>query len=169
MAMSVVAALAVVHALVSMFGMAETWAQRDRRRVHAQLFWKTVIIDGCLASLIGVMVATHALEYAPAVVAVVALAAVGVAAMVIAEQRGREIIAVLKSHDRAPVRAEMHAPTPQDWARSDTTIRTHVLSVVPPLPTEPQTSDVLLLSDGLRAELVESGTVRVAVDPRLRQ
>jgi hypothetical protein len=115
------------------------------------------------------LLASHSLDSAAPLVAVVALAAAGLAAVGIAEQRGWEIIDVLKSHDRAPVRAEMHAPTPQAWARPDITIRTHVLSIVPPLPTEEHTPDVLLLSDGLRAGHTDSGTVRVAVETRLHQ
>jgi hypothetical protein len=83
---------------------------------------------------------------------------------VIAEQRSREIIAVLKSRDRVPVPAEVRAPAPPAWGPTQVTITTHVLPVRPAVPTEPTTSDVLILGDGLRAEPDESGTVRVVVE-----
>jgi flagellar basal body-associated protein FliL len=168
-AVLVLTALVVAHGAMWEFGSAETRAQRDRRRIHAQLFWKTLLTGGGIVVLVALLLATHSLESAAPLVAVVALAAAGLAAIVIAEQRGREIIAVLKSQDRAPVRAAMHAPAPQAWTGPQTTIRTHVLSTIPPLQNEPPVPEVLLLSDGLRAASAESGTVRLAVEPTLHQ
>jgi uncharacterized membrane protein YsdA (DUF1294 family) len=168
-AVLILTVLSVLHAALSVFGTAKTWAERDRRRIHAQLFWKTFLTGGGVVVLVALLLASHSLESAGPLVAVTALAAAGLAAIAIAEQRGWEIIAVLKSHDRAPVRTEVHAPTPQAWAGPETTIRTHVLSLVPALPTDEHTPEVLLLSDDLRAESTESGSVRVAVEPRHHQ
>jgi hypothetical protein len=163
-AATVLAILAFVHASVWLTSRTSTWARRDRRRIHAQLFWRVLVTDGMIAVLVAVLMATHALDQNGPVFAVAALAAACLAAAVIEELRSREIIAVLKSHDRVPMRAEVRAAAPPGWLPSHVTINTHLLPTMPALPTEPMESDVLLLGDGLRGMRDESGTVRVVVE-----
>jgi hypothetical protein len=166
----VVSALVVAHAAVWTFGNVSTWAERDRRRIHARLFWRTLLTDGFIAALLVLVVATHSINNGASVMAVSVLAAVVLAAAVIAEQRSQQVIEVLKGRDRVPVRTEVPPPAPAAWAPPQIAIRTHVLSTMPPLATASHDdSDVLLVGNGLQADVSESGTLRVAAKPVPRQ
>jgi hypothetical protein len=164
-----VSALTLAHAGRWMFGATHTWAQREQQRVHEELFWKTLVTDGCVVGLLLLVLATHSLNNGAAVAALSVLAAAALATAVIAEQRSHEIIDVLKSHDREPEHAAVPARTTPGWRPTQTTVRTHVLSTMPPLVTASLDGDVLLLSDGLRAEVDEPGTLLVVAEPIPRQ
>jgi hypothetical protein len=164
----IISVLALAHAAIWTFGSADSWAQRDRRRIHAGLFWRTLLADGFIAILLVFVVATHSLNNGTAVMLVSVLATAALGAAVIAEQRSQEIIDVLKGRDLAPV-PDVPAPRQPGWVPPQTVIRTHVRSTMPSLATASLDSDVWFVSDGLQADLDESGTLRVVAEPIPRQ
>ncbi len=164
-----IAALVLVHSAQWMFGAERTWAQREQRRIHEDLFWNALFIEGCIVALCLVVLATHSLNNGGAVLALSVLAAACVAAAVIAERRSREIIEVLKSHDRVPVHAPAPTPETPAWAPAHTRIRTHVLSIVPPLATASSDDSVRLLGDGLQADPNDSGAIGLVASTMSRQ
>jgi hypothetical protein len=86
----VLAAATIAHAAMWMGGSVDTWAQRDRRRLHARLFWGAFLTEVFVALIAFLLLATHSLNNGIAVVAVSVLAAAGLAARMIAERRGQE-------------------------------------------------------------------------------